>query len=76
MANVMAGIESGVSIFESSVGGIGGCPFARGATGNVATEEIVSLSEMKHALAYLEEDIGLLGTSRWYRCEKALRRRG
>jgi hydroxymethylglutaryl-CoA lyase len=86
MANVMAGIESGVSIFESSIGGIGGCPFACGATGNVATEEIVylceqlgiptgiSLSRIKKALSFLEEDIGVISTSRWYRCEKALAR--
>jgi hydroxymethylglutaryl-CoA lyase len=43
IANVMAGIESGISIFDSSVGGVGGCPFARGAAGNVCTEEIVLL---------------------------------
>lgn len=88
MANVMAGIESGVTIFESSIGGIGGCPFACGATGNVATEEIVylceqlglstgiSLSELKQPLAFLEEEIGVISTSRWYRYEKALGRAG
>jgi hydroxymethylglutaryl-CoA lyase len=43
IANVVAGLESGVRIFESSLGGVGGCPFAKGAAGNVCTEEIVLL---------------------------------
>lgn len=43
MANVFAGLEVGVSTFDSSVGGIGGCPFAKGAAGNVCTEDIVVL---------------------------------
>ncbi|MEM7258251.1 MAG: hydroxymethylglutaryl-CoA lyase [Pseudomonadota bacterium] len=43
LANVMAGIACGVNRYESSVGGIGGCPFAPGATGNVATEDLVHL---------------------------------
>ncbi|GLU50236.1 hydroxymethylglutaryl-CoA lyase [Nocardiopsis ansamitocini] len=41
LANVYAAIESGVSEFDSSVGGLGGCPFARTATGNLATEDLV-----------------------------------
>jgi len=40
---VMAGIACGVSRYESSLGGICGCPFAPGATGNVATEDLVHL---------------------------------
>jgi len=43
LANVLAGIESGVSRFESSLGGIGGCPFAPGASGNIATEDLVHM---------------------------------
>lgn len=43
LANVMAGIGCGIDRYESSVGGIGGCPFAPGATGNVATEDLVHL---------------------------------
>ena len=43
IANVYAGLLEGVSIFEGSVGGMGGCPFMPGAAGNVATEEIVYL---------------------------------
>ena len=46
-ANVYAGLLEGVSIFEASVGGLGGCPFTPGASGNVATEDVVYLC---HAL--------------------------
>ena len=42
-ANVYAGLLEGVSVFESSVGGMGGCPFTPGASGNVATEDVVYL---------------------------------
>jgi len=42
-ANVYAAMEMGVSIFDSSVAGLGGCPYAKGASGNVATEELIWL---------------------------------
>lgn len=45
LANVFAAIESGVRRFDSSIGGLGGCPFAPGAKGNVATEDVVMLCE-------------------------------
>lgn len=41
LANVMAATQAGVTVFDSSIGGIGGCPFAPGATGNIATEDLV-----------------------------------
>jgi hydroxymethylglutaryl-CoA lyase len=41
LANVYASLEAGVRTFDSSVAGLGGCPYARGATGNVATEDVV-----------------------------------
>jgi hydroxymethylglutaryl-CoA lyase len=41
LANVVAGLEVGVSTFDSSMAGIGGCPFAPGATGNIVTEDLV-----------------------------------
>jgi hydroxymethylglutaryl-CoA lyase len=41
MSNVMAALESGVTRFDASIGGLGGCPFAPGAAGNAATEDIV-----------------------------------
>src|SRR5258706_12068660 len=43
LANVYACLEMGISTFDASVAGLGGCPFARGATGNVATEDVLYL---------------------------------
>ncbi|MGV0981509.1 MAG: hydroxymethylglutaryl-CoA lyase [Polynucleobacter sp.] len=43
LANIYAAMEVGVSIFHSSVAGLGGCPYAKGATGNVATEDVLYL---------------------------------
>ncbi len=45
LQNVEAGLDSGIRKFDSSVGGIGGCPFIPGATGNVPTEKVVELAE-------------------------------
>lgn len=41
LANVLAGLSEGVSIFDASIGGLGGCPYAPGAAGNLATEDLV-----------------------------------
>ncbi len=41
VANVLASYERGISAFDSSAGGVGGCPFAPGASGNVATEDVI-----------------------------------
>lgn len=41
LANIYAAMEMGVSVIDSSVAGLGGCPYAKGATGNVATEDVV-----------------------------------
>jgi hydroxymethylglutaryl-CoA lyase len=41
LANILASMECGVAVFDSSVAGLGGCPYAAGATGNVATEDVV-----------------------------------
>jgi hydroxymethylglutaryl-CoA lyase len=43
LANVYAALQSGVATFDSSVAGLGGCPYAKGATGNVASEDLVYL---------------------------------
>ena len=43
IANVYAALECGVTTFDSSVAGLGGCPYAKGATGNVATEDVLYL---------------------------------
>ena len=43
LVNTVVGLEHGVRVFDSSVGGLGGCPYSKGATGNVATEDLVHL---------------------------------
>jgi len=43
LANVLAALRAGVTSFDSSIGGLGGCPFAPGATGNVSTEDLVHM---------------------------------
>lgn len=70
MANVYAGLQSGIADFDAALGGIGGCPFAPGAAGNIATEDIVymcdqmgvstgvRLSELAKSAAVLRAAIG------------------
>lgn len=41
LANILAAMQAGITIFHSSVAGLGGCPYAKGATGNVATEDVL-----------------------------------
>jgi len=53
LANVLAALQLGVSDFDASVGGLGGCPYAPGATGNIATEELV------HMVADMGIDTGI-----------------
>ncbi len=45
LANLYAGLEEGVSVIDAAAGGLGGCPYAPGATGNVATEDVVYMLE-------------------------------
>ncbi|WP_050464415.1 hydroxymethylglutaryl-CoA lyase [Herbaspirillum autotrophicum] len=45
LANVIAGVDGGINSFDASLGGIGGCPFAPGATGNICTEDMVHMLE-------------------------------
>ena len=45
LANVFAAVESGIRKFDTAIGGLGGCPFAPGASGNVATEDVVMMLE-------------------------------
>jgi hydroxymethylglutaryl-CoA lyase len=49
LANVIAGMNAGVRSFDASLGGIGGCPFAPGATGNVCTEDLVHMLQLMGA---------------------------
>ena len=53
LANVLAAIDAGADRFDASIGGIGGCPYAPGASGNVCSEEIV------HALELMSYDTGV-----------------
>jgi hydroxymethylglutaryl-CoA lyase len=53
LANVLAGIDAGADRFDASLGGIGGCPYAPGASGNVCSEEVV------HALQLMGYDTGV-----------------
>ena len=64
LANIAAAIDTGVRVFDSSLGGVGGCPFAPKATGNVATEDVVYLA---HEMGYdtgLDLD-ALIETTAW-----------
>jgi hydroxymethylglutaryl-CoA lyase len=45
LTNIIGGMEAGIRIYDASLGGIGGCPFAPGATGNVCTEDVVHMLE-------------------------------
>ncbi len=45
LANIYACLDAGVSVVDASVGGLGGCPYAKGASGNVATEDVVYMLE-------------------------------
>ncbi|MEZ5488476.1 MAG: hydroxymethylglutaryl-CoA lyase [Steroidobacteraceae bacterium] len=45
LANVLAGLEVGITTFDASLGGLGGCPFAPGASGNIVTEDLVFMLE-------------------------------
>jgi hydroxymethylglutaryl-CoA lyase len=69
LANLQAGFEAGVRSFDASLGGLGGCPYAPGASGNVATEDVVDLFDragvrtgvdldaLVDATAWLERDV-------------------
>lgn len=45
LANILAALQEGVTIFDGSIGGLGGCPYAPGASGNIATEDLVNMLE-------------------------------
>ena len=76
LANVLAGLQAGVTIFDSAVAGTGGCPFARSATGNLATEDLVWMLDglgIEHGIdlpalagtgAWLSDALGRATTSR------------
>jgi len=70
LANLYAGLEEGVRVIDAAAGGLGGCPYAPGATGNVATEDVVYMLDgmglstgvdMEKLLAATNEMSGMLG---------------
>ena len=75
LANILACVEIGVAVVDASVTGLGGCPYANGAPGNVATEEVVymlngmgietgvDLDTLIDAGLYISESLGRLPTS-------------
>ena len=64
LACVLASLEAGAVVVDASVGGVGGCPFAPGAQGNVATEDVVYLLEREGIRTGIDLDV-LLDTARW-----------
>jgi hydroxymethylglutaryl-CoA lyase len=56
LANIVAGLRAGVERFDASIGGLGGCPYAPGATGNVATEDVVHMLEEMRVECGIELD--------------------
>jgi hydroxymethylglutaryl-CoA lyase len=83
LANVLAALDLGVTTFDASAGGLGGCPYAPGATGNLATEDLIymldglgirtgiDLEELLEASAYIEPKVGHSLPSRYYRAARA-----
>jgi len=63
-ANAYAALEAGATVFEASVGGLGGCPFAPRATGNIATEDLVYLLHGEGVETGIDLD-GLIGVAQW-----------
>jgi hydroxymethylglutaryl-CoA lyase/(R)-citramalyl-CoA lyase len=71
-ANAVAALESGARLFDASCGGLGGCPYAPRATGNIATEDLVYLFDAEGVETGIDRD-ALVATSQWL--EGALGRR-
>jgi hydroxymethylglutaryl-CoA lyase len=86
LANVLAALEVGVATFDASCGGLGGCPYAPGATGNLATEDLVymlnglgietgvSLDAVVAASRFIESRVGHALPSRYYQAATRARR--
>jgi hydroxymethylglutaryl-CoA lyase len=64
LANAFASVEAGVEVLDASCGGLGGCPFAPDATGNIGTEDLVYMLERAGFETGYDLD-GLIGTARW-----------
>ncbi len=64
LANALAGLECGVRVLDAAVGGLGGCPYAPGASGNLATEDLVYMLEGSGVRTGVDLD-ALVETARW-----------
>ena len=64
VANAWAAVEAGATVLDASVGGLGGCPFAPRATGNVATEDVLYLLDRERVETGVDLD-ALIGVARW-----------
>ncbi len=83
LANVLASLQMGVTIVDSSAGGLGGCPYAPGAAGNLATEDLlymlhgmgivtgVDLDKVVAATSYITPFLGHTPTSKYYQAHQA-----
>jgi hydroxymethylglutaryl-CoA lyase len=63
-ANAVAALEAGATVFDASVGGLGGCPYAPNSTGNIATEDLLYVLEGEGVETGIDLD-ALVGVSRW-----------
>jgi hydroxymethylglutaryl-CoA lyase len=82
LANVLTALDLGIATFDASAGGLGGCPYAPGATGNLSTEDLVymlqgleihtgiDLDALLDASAYIESHVGHRLPSRFYRATR------
>jgi len=82
LANVLTALDLGIATFDASAGGLGGCPFSPGATGNLATEDLVymlsgleietgiALDALLAASAFIEPHVGHPLPSRYYRATR------
>ena len=82
VANVLEAVRMGIRTVDAAAGGLGGCPFAPGATGNVATEDVLymlegegyetglSMEKLLDAVAYCESGLGIAPVSRVYKARR------
>jgi len=64
--NILTSYDRGIRIFDSSTAGLGGCPYAKGASGNVATEKVVAMFEQMNVATGIDVD-QLVETAHWCR---------
>ena len=87
LANILASLDMGIKVIDTSVGGLGGCPYAPGAKGNVATEDVlfmlngmgittgVDIEKICKASEYVFEKLGRVPSSRVFNALKSKKKR-